>query len=233
MTLTPKNWSEFQHYKDRKPAWIKLHRSLLDDYEFACLPLASRALAPLLWLLASEYEDGEITCNDEALAFRLRMSLKDLRIALNPLIEHGFFTSDSVPLADCKQVASLEKEKETQVKTEKNIVDLEFEKFKRAYPKRKGSQGWPTAHKYFIVAIRAGQPADNLNLTAQKFAASLPGDQDPKFVPMAETWMRKQSWKEFLPSPDDAARAAVDDEFMRAKGFFWDGEKWAKAEAVE
>src|SRR5512139_846058 len=123
MTLTPKNWSEFQHYKDRKPAWIKLHRSLLDDYEFACLPLASRALAPLLWLLASEYEDGEITCGDDALAFRLRMSVKDFRTALKPLIEHGFFTSDSTLLADCKRGASPEKERETEKETEKNIVD--------------------------------------------------------------------------------------------------------------
>jgi hypothetical protein len=36
--LTIKNWSEFQHYKDRNPPWIKLHRALLDDYAFAALP---------------------------------------------------------------------------------------------------------------------------------------------------------------------------------------------------
>jgi hypothetical protein len=60
MILTPKNWSSFQHYKDRAPAWIKLHRGLLDDFEFSSLPVASRALAPLLWLLASEFEGGAI-----------------------------------------------------------------------------------------------------------------------------------------------------------------------------
>jgi hypothetical protein len=65
-----KNWAEFQHYKDRSPPWIRLHRSFLDDYDFHCLPVASRALAPMLWLLASENKDlssGIIEGSDEKL----------------------------------------------------------------------------------------------------------------------------------------------------------------------
>lgn len=113
MILTPKNWSSFQHYKDRAPAWIKLHKGLLDDFEFCCLPVASRALAPFLWLLASEYEDGKITASLEELAFRLRMMKAELAEALHPLIEKGFFDA-SEPLAERKQAASLEKERETE-----------------------------------------------------------------------------------------------------------------------
>ena len=60
--IVPKNWSQFQHYRDRSPTWLKLHRSLLDDFDYHCLPIASKALAPFLWLLASEYEGGEINC---------------------------------------------------------------------------------------------------------------------------------------------------------------------------
>ena len=218
--ITPKNWQEFQHYKDRKPAWIKLHRSLLDDYEFSRLPVASRALAPLLWLLASEYEDGKITCNEDALAFRLRMSLKELRVALNPLIENGFFMSDSTPLADCKQDASLEKERETQVKTEKNLVDLEFEKFKRAYPKRSGSQGWPTAKRFFDIAVRSGCPPADIIAASQKFEKSFTRDRiGTEFVPMAETWMRKGNWREFIPTEDDKRRAEATEKFLAERGY--------------
>src|SRR3546814_8895763 len=47
------------------------------------------ALAPLLWLLASEYEGGEITASTEELAFRLRMSENELRTALTPLIDRS------------------------------------------------------------------------------------------------------------------------------------------------
>src|SRR5262249_50068586 len=91
MLLKVKNWETFQHYKDRKPPWIKLHRDLLDDYEYHLLPVDSRALAPMLWLIASEALDGCIHPDIEALAFRLRTASADLTAALNPLIDKGFF----------------------------------------------------------------------------------------------------------------------------------------------
>ena len=36
MILRILNWEKFQHYKVRRPPWIKLHHSLLDDYAFHC-----------------------------------------------------------------------------------------------------------------------------------------------------------------------------------------------------
>ena len=65
MKLIPKNWVDHQHYKDRNPPWIKLHRKLLNDRAFMCLPLASKALAPLLWLLAAETKDGAFDASYE------------------------------------------------------------------------------------------------------------------------------------------------------------------------
>jgi hypothetical protein len=38
--LRVKNWAEFQHYRSRRPPWIKLHRGLLDDYAWHRLPEA-------------------------------------------------------------------------------------------------------------------------------------------------------------------------------------------------
>jgi hypothetical protein len=122
MILTPKNWKDFQHYKDRAPAWIKLHRQLLDNYDFFCLPVASRALAPCLWLLASEYEDGKINASLDELAFRLRMTRGEFADALSPLVEKGFFDA-SEPLAECKQHASLEKEREIEEEKEERSAD--------------------------------------------------------------------------------------------------------------
>ena len=51
--LQVKNWKQFQHYTDRNPPWIKLHNQLLDDYEFECLPDASKAHLLCIWMLAS------------------------------------------------------------------------------------------------------------------------------------------------------------------------------------
>jgi hypothetical protein len=119
MSLTPKNWDTFQHYKDRAPAWIKLHRGLLDDYEFSRLPLASRALAPLLWLLASEYEAGAITASQPRWPFAFGRPRKELVVALKPLTDQGFFVVASITLADCKQDAIPEKERELEEQVEK------------------------------------------------------------------------------------------------------------------
>ena len=68
--LRPKNWNEFQHYRRRSPPWVKLHKRLLDDFEFQSLPLASKALAPMLWLLASEDGQGWIDARAALPAFR-------------------------------------------------------------------------------------------------------------------------------------------------------------------
>jgi hypothetical protein len=123
--VRPKNWKTFQHYKDRSPPWIKLHKSLLDDYEFQGLPIASRALAPMLWLLASEDMEGWIDIESSKLAFRLRISQEELTTSLNPLINIGLFQSDaSKPIARRKRSAMPEKRRgETQV--EKSEVETE------------------------------------------------------------------------------------------------------------
>lgn len=104
-----KNWVEYQHYHHRNPPWIKLHKKTLDDYTFQCLPDASRALAPCLWLLASESKDGTFDGSTEVLVFRLHQSAKWIEAALIPLISSGLIIVDddaSVPLANCLQEAS-------------------------------------------------------------------------------------------------------------------------------
>ena len=119
MKLRPKGWEKFQHYKDRCPPWIKLHRDLLNNRDFMSLPLASKGLAPLLWLLASESPDGSFDATTDELEFRLRISRKEIEDAIKPLISSGFFEL----LAGCYQVAipetERERETETEVETEK------------------------------------------------------------------------------------------------------------------
>lgn len=110
--LKVKNWRKFQHYKGRTPPWIKLDRVLLDDFDFACLPIASKALASLLWLLASESHDGSVESDVDRLAFRLRWQPSDVADGLNPLIEKGFLVSASNALAERLQDACAEGEGE-------------------------------------------------------------------------------------------------------------------------
>ena len=119
MMLRPKGWDKFQHYKDRCPPWIKLHRDLLINRDFMCLPIASKALAPMLWLLASEAKDGVFDASFEELQFRLHISEKDYQDGVKSLIDKGFFEITSGMLAECKQVAIPETEKRERQKVEK------------------------------------------------------------------------------------------------------------------
>jgi len=69
------NWSSFQSYKDRVPPWIRLHRSMLDDFNFQKMSVESRAMLPMLWLLAAEHDDpksGIVNKTNTEIAFRLR-----------------------------------------------------------------------------------------------------------------------------------------------------------------
>ncbi len=55
--LAVRNWGTFQHYKDRNPPWIKLHTSILDDYEFQHLPDGAKWQLLLLWALAARKDN--------------------------------------------------------------------------------------------------------------------------------------------------------------------------------
>lgn len=105
--LRVKNWTEFQHYKDRNPPWIKLHRALLDDYEFSRLQDASKAHLMLIWLFASQ-KNGLVP---EDPAFLKRKLGLEKEPNLNLFINHGLLIPEqdaSETLSDSKQSAPLE-----------------------------------------------------------------------------------------------------------------------------
>lgn len=87
--LEVKNWSEFQHYKDRCPPWIKLHKGLLDDYSYAALSGNAGKSLVLLWLLASEH-GGSIPYDLHEIAFRLRITEAKAALVVNELLRERF-----------------------------------------------------------------------------------------------------------------------------------------------
>jgi len=100
MSIKIKNWEKFQHFKDRKPLWVKLYRDLLDDIEWHLLdPLAAKTLVSL-WLLASE-NDGDLP-DIKVIAFRLRQTEKSIKSILTSL-NHWLIQVDNNLLSDCYQ----------------------------------------------------------------------------------------------------------------------------------
>lgn len=114
MTTRIKGWSSFQHFKDRKPPWIKLYRELLDDVEWHELDPKAAKLLVMLWLIASE-NDG-ILPNDKTLSFRLRISTSELKSLISKL-SHWLVQDDINLISERYQDDSLETE--TEGETEK------------------------------------------------------------------------------------------------------------------
>ena len=108
--LSIKNFAKHQHYKDRRPPWIKLHVEVLDDYHFSCLQDASKAHLMLLWVLASKM-DNRIPYD---LAFLSKKLGTTSPIDIEELVLQGFIElsqDDSTPLASRKQSAMTETER--------------------------------------------------------------------------------------------------------------------------
>jgi hypothetical protein len=110
-----KNWTKFQHFKDRRPPWVKLYRDILDDLEWHELdPLAAKVLV-MLWLIASENE-GQIPDN-KTLAFRLRLTeVKTKEIIIK--LSHWLEQDDINKISKGYQVDLPERETETELETE-------------------------------------------------------------------------------------------------------------------
>lgn len=116
-----KNWSNFQHFKDRRPPWIKLYREILDDIEWHQLdPLASKVLV-MCWLLASE-NDGVLP-DMKTLAFRLRMSEKQTSDCISKL-NHWLEQDDINLISSRYQDDALEKETKKETKKDKEKATL-------------------------------------------------------------------------------------------------------------
>jgi len=126
LKLKIKNWSKFQHFKDRRPPWIKLHKELLDQRDINAISDRSFRVLINLWLIASE--DPELNGNlptIEDIAWRTRMSEEDITKAIQELggfVDH----SDITLISERYQVGPPEErrgeaETETETKKEKKV----------------------------------------------------------------------------------------------------------------
>lgn len=118
-----KNFTKFQHYRERRPPWIKLHGSVFDNYEFTELADATKLLLIGLWVLASR-TDNRIPNKPKWIRGCLHLTE---RLNLAPLVEAGFITlhSDDASTAHAarKHLPMIEKREsreETQPHTEEN-----------------------------------------------------------------------------------------------------------------
>jgi hypothetical protein len=122
MTYRIKGWVKFQHFKDRRPPWIKLYRDILEDPDWHDLDGDTAKILVALWLLASEDEEQEGKLPDaRRLAFRLRVSETKVNQALTKL-SHWLEHDDIDVISTGYQVDAPETEERQIKETEKRQI---------------------------------------------------------------------------------------------------------------
>ena len=196
--LIVNKWSSLQSYKDRKPPWIRLHKSLLDNFDFHMMSKNARSLLPMLWLLASEDDDptsGIIKYNNDEISFRLRMTKKDVLDGIKECIASGFIQqyqpcNESVtkPLQDSNETVPPETETETE--TYYDGFDVFWETFADKRGKDKALKAWkrikPNAELSDYIIRGARQYAENRHVILAR-------NGTPK---MAQGWLTDKRWED-------------------------------------
>jgi hypothetical protein len=81
-----RSWEKFQHYKDRAPPWIKLHREILSSRTWVMLDDNAKALAIACMLLAAD-TDNKVPADP---AYIKRVAYLQTTPDLTPLVETDF-----------------------------------------------------------------------------------------------------------------------------------------------
>ena len=210
MRIRITNWERFQHYKARRPPWIKLHRSLLDDRKFAELSDYASKLLMQCWLIASESVDGTIACDIDDVAFRVHRTKEQVGPGLQELALHGFIEmtseDDSTVLASRKQVAPESRpETETETKKRQNthrVYPKEFEEIWSLHhrgPKAK-------AYEFYRKAVDVVITQEELVKALRAYVRTL--DADFRGVHLFR-YIRDARWEEVPDEPGALKRNIV------------------------
>lgn len=211
-----KNWEKFQHFKDRKPPWIKLYRDLLDDKEWHRISGDAKGVLISLWLLASESGNGEVPDID-TISFRLRMpeqKIKTLITSLSHWLDHDDINSISMR----RQVDSPETETETETEKTVERKKFDFEFVWKAYPNKDGRK---EAERHFHATVKTEADWIEINRALENYVKHLRNEtwKKPK---NGSTWFNNWrdwvNWKDpnkAITSPSVSQKVQLDPEEIR------------------
>ena len=190
MNMRIKNWKTFQHFKDRRPPWIKLHREILDQRDINVLSDKSFRTLVNLWLLASEDKLKLGTLPPIAdIAHRLRTDESKINKALQELSEF-IICDDNSMISPCHQVVPPEGE----VEVEKNIIvfdsDHHFGAVWERYPNKDGRKG---AKRHFGASVKCEDDLNRINIALDKYIEHLD----------VETWKKPKNGSTWFNNWED------------------------------
>jgi hypothetical protein len=214
VTLRIKNWKKFQHYKNRKPPWIRLYNDLLDDPDFNELDGELVKTLVKIWLAASEHDvDGSLP-DIRTLALKIHVASTLLATHINGLNHWVYDDCEH----DASKLLASETETETETETEKrqhararSSYSVEFETFRSSYPKHRlggKAQDW----KSWQTAKAAGMTVDKAEEYLGYWKKSPKWQRDNgSYIVALSRWLREGYWEtipaDFEPRPETRAEA--------------------------
>ena len=94
--LTVRNFDKLQHFKKKRPPWIKFYRDLPLDYPFINLPEYAKLTFVFLTIVASEH-DNRIPYDIEFLSKRLAITEDTIRLGVGELLNAGMVSVSKKP----------------------------------------------------------------------------------------------------------------------------------------
>lgn len=87
--LRVRNWEKFQHYKDRRPLWIKSYVEILDDYDIINLPPATQLVYFKVLLVAARLEN-KLPNDPKYVASLMHLDTRTVSTAFTILVDKRF-----------------------------------------------------------------------------------------------------------------------------------------------
>lgn len=183
-----KNWEKFQHYAKRTPPWIKLHTSLLTDYEYNSLSTEYRLTIVLLWLYAAKV-DNYIPLDNSYVANEIKLPNM---VPLETLIEDGW-----VYIVD----STRQRRDRGEAETEGNGREYK----RREYPDdfRQYFYGPFPRHESIADAAKAWEqtadirPDNETMLAAVQAYARCVENREKRHIKLPATWLRASGWDDY------------------------------------
>lgn len=219
--ITITDWEKHQHYKDRRPTWIKLDIDIIEEFNgdgdekrFHALPDQAKLTYICLLCLRANYKKKIPFKSEKWLSERLGLQCVDLK----SLVSAGYINIDTETVAKAYQddTVCLPPEKEKEREKEKDTYTLSRIKF--VLPDCITQEDWSIflSHRKSVKApiAKEAYPA-----FAEKFITLKEKGFDPHFVvgTIIEKGWRwfKPEWLEEKGNGHQKARSAVDEGLAR------------------
>jgi len=233
--ITIVNWEKFQHYKDRRPTWVKLLIEIIEEFDadgnqkkYYLMPDNAKTTFLHLLCLRANYNEKIPYPNDKWLKKRLGLR----RITLQPLIDAGFIIIDteavSKPYSSVQSYTESAHQRESKSNINKSKRESNIYVIFEHWNLYKGQGNWKS-HREVTPEIEEAINKQLKKYSIEQLKAAITNYSDillsPQFV-----WSKNWTLREFLTRhrPDDRNELQIyrflqnnfsPDDFKRKEGF--------------